>query len=183
MEGSLTMSGDRKTYGNENTDRGGSGRGKIFSRRNLKRAGVAAVLLGLLGGGGWFLAGSGALEGIAGAKNVEFRQLEEAEIPQAIVKDVGPEYRELERALGCLADGKVYVLVTRGEKPTAGYDLAIEEMKLEKTDNGKNLVVTARFIEPPEGEAVAQVITYPYRVAETQLLELPDTIELRTRFE
>ena len=67
MEGSLTMSGDRKTYGNENTDRGGSGRGKIFSRRNLKRAGVAAVLLGLLGGGGWFLAGSGALEGIAGA--------------------------------------------------------------------------------------------------------------------
>ena len=177
------MSGDRKTYGNENTDRGGSGRGKIFSRRNLKRAGVAAVLLGLLGGGGWFLAGSGALEGITGAKNVEFRQLEEAEIPQAIVKDVVPEYRELERALGCLADGKVYVLVTRGEKPTAGYDLAIEEMKLEMTDNGKNLVVTARFIEPPEGEAVAQVITYPYRVAETQLLELPDTIELRTRFE
>ena len=156
--------------------------GKIFSRKNLKRIGAAAVLFGLLGGG-WMLAGNSVLERITGNQSVEFRQLEETEVPQAIVKDVIPEYRELERALGCLADGKVYVVVTRGEKPTAGFDLTIEEMKLEKTDSGKNLVVTARFIEPPEGEAVAQVITYPYRVAETPLMELPDTIELRTRFE
>ncbi len=178
------MSRDKRKHGNEGQSDGSRrGLGKIFSRRNLKRLGVAAALLGLVGGGGWLLAGSGMLEGVTGGRAVEFTQLEEAEIPQAIVKDVIPEYRELERALGCLADGKVYVVVTRGEKPTAGFDLAIEEMKLEKTENGTNLVVTARFMEPPEGEAVSQVITYPYRVAETELLELPDTIELRTRFE
>lgn len=156
--------------------------GKIFSRRNLTRAGAVLILLGVLGGGGYLLAGSGALEKVTGGRNVDFVQLEETKIPQAIVTDVIPEYRELERALGCLADGKVYVVVTRGEKPTAGFGLEISEMRLEKTEHGQNLVVTALFIEPPEGEAVAQVITYPVQVAETELTQLPDTIELRTVF-
>ena len=59
----------------------------------------------------------------------------------------------------------------------------IEKMKLEKTEDGQNLVVTALFIEPPDGETVSQVITYPYKVAETEMTALPDTIELRTRFQ
>ena len=52
-----------------------------------------------------------------------------------------------DRVLG-VVDGKVYVVVTRGEKPTAGYDLSIEKMKLEKTKEGTNLAVTALFTEP-----------------------------------
>ena len=157
--------------------------GKIFSRRNLTRAGAVLILLGLLGGGGYMLAGSGMLDRFTGGKTVEFRQLAEEEIPQAIVKDVIPEYRDLERALGCVLDGKVYVVVTRGEKPTAGFGLEISQMKLENTEQGQSLIVTALFTDPPEGETVAQVITYPLQVAETQLTELPDTIELRTVFE
>lgn len=160
-----------------------SGPGKIFSRKNLKRAGVLVLVLGLLGGGGYALTKGGLPQQLSGGKTVEFQQLEADNIPQTIEKDVIPEYRELERALGCIVDGKVYVIVTRGEKPTAEFDLAIEKMKLEKTENGKNLVVTARFIEPPEGKTVAQIITYPYKVALTELTELPDTIELRTVFE
>ena len=160
-----------------------TGRSKIFSRKNLTRAGAVLLVLGLLGGGGYWLAAGGGLEKVQRGKNVEFQQLEEDQIPQAIIKDVIPEYRELERALGCMVDGRVYVVVTRGEKPTAGYDLAIEEMKLEKTENGKNLVVRVLFTEPPEGEAVSQVITWPCRVAVTELTELPETIELRTVFQ
>jgi len=158
-------------------------RSKIFSQKNLRRAGAVLLLLGAVGAGTWFASESGLLESVGRGKTVEFVQLTEEEIPQSIVKDVIPEYRELERALGCLVDGKVYVVVTRGEKPTAGYDLAIQEMKLEKTDTGQNLIVRARFIEPPEGEAVPQVITFPYQVAETVLESLPDTIELVTIFE
>lgn len=144
---------------------------------------TAAVVVAVVVVGAGILWGGNLKSWISGSESVEFKQLEETDIPQAIVKDVVPEYRELERALACLADGKIYVLVTRGEKPTAGYDLEIEKMSIENTDSGENLVVTARFIEPAEGEAVAQVITYPYRVAETELTALPDTIELRTVFE
>ena len=129
------------------------------------------------------LAGSGALDKVTGGRQVEFTVLAEEQIPQAMVTEVIPQYRELERALSCIIDGKVYVLATRGEKPTAGFEISMEKMKLEKTEQGKNLVVTALFKDPPAGESVAQVITYPYQVAETNLEELPDTIELRTVFE
>lgn len=156
---------------------------KIFSRRFLSRAAAALLVLGLLGGGGYMLAERGMFGGLTGGKTIEFQSLTAEEIPRAIEKDVIPEYRDMERALGCLVDGRVYVVVTRGEKPTAGYDLSIEKMKLEKTDDGQNLVVTALFTEPPEGESVAQIITYPCQIAVTELTALPDTIELRTRFE
>ena len=120
---------------------------------------------------------------LGGGKEISFTQLKKDDIPQTIEKDVIPEYRELERALGCLVDGKVYVVVTRGEKPTAGYDLAIEQLRLQKTeDGGSNMVVTALFKEPAEGETVSRIITYPYVVAETELTELPDTIELVVRY-
>lgn len=113
---------------------------------------------------------------------VEFTVLSAEEIPRTIEKDVIPEYRDLERALGCLVDGKVYVVVTRGEKPTAGYELSIEKMTLEKTKNGSNLTVTALFTEPPAEKSVSRIITYPYSVAVTELEALPDSIELNVRY-
>ena len=118
----------------------------------------------------------------SGTGNVKFTCLTEEKIPRTIEKDVIPEYRDLERALGCLVDGKVYIVVTRGEKPTAGYDLSIEKVNLEKTGDGSNLVVTAKFTDPPQGKTVSRVITYPYEVASTDLKGLPDTIELNVRY-
>lgn len=113
---------------------------------------------------------------------VEFTVLTAEEIPRSIEKDVIPEYRELERALGCLVEGKVYVVVTRGEKPTAGYELSIEKMTLEKTKSGSNLSVTALFTEPAADKSVSRIITYPYSVAVTELETLPDSIELNVRY-
>lgn len=164
----------------ENTKKTAEGKSKKRIPKKaiiIVAAALAAAAIVLL------LLGQGLLDGITGGKPVKFNQLDKEKIPQTIEKDVIPEYRELERALGCFVDGKVYVVVTRGEKPTAGYDLQIEKMKLEKADGKTNLVVTALFKEPPEGKAVAQVETYPYKVAETELTKLPQTIELMTKFE
>ena len=121
--------------------------------------------------------------GIGRGSKVKFTQLKDDKIPRKIESEIIPEYRELERALGCIADGKVYVIVTRGEKATAGYGLSIEDVRLEKEDKKTNLVVTALFTEPDTDEAVSEIITYPYAVAETELAALPDTIELVVRFE
>ena len=155
---------------------------KFFHKPSKKTiiSGAAILLLGAL----TYLAVSAGFPGqLFSGKAVGFTQLTKEEIPQTIEKDVIPEYRELERALGCLVDGKVYVVVTRGEKPTAGYDLAIEQIRLQKTeDGGSNMVVTALFKEPAEGETVSRIITYPYVVAETELTGLPDTIELVVRY-
>lgn len=156
--------------------------GKV-KKRFPKKAMIWILVVAVAAVGIYFLLGQGLFDGITGGKNVEFKQLANDKIPQTIEKDVIPEYRELERALGCLVDGKVYVIVTRGEKPTAGYDLKIEKIQVEKTDRGLNMVVTALFKEPEEGKAVSQVVTYPYKVAETDLTELPNTIELKTIFE
>ncbi len=135
---------------------------------------ITVIALALIG---WLLFGQGLMNNAAG-KDVSFVQLSKDEMPKSIETEVIPEYRELERALGCLIDGKVYVVVTRGEKPTSGYEVEIKEMKLEKGDGGSNLKVKALFKEPEEGVALSQVVTYPYSVASTELTVLPDTIEL-----
>lgn len=152
-------------------------------KRIPKKALIWAAIVVVAAAALYLILSQGLLSGITGGKNVEFQQLANDKVPQTIEKDVIPEYRDLERALGCLVDGKVYVVVTRGEKPTAGYDLQIEEIRLEKTEKGTNMAVTALFKEPPEGETVSQIITYPYKVAQTELTELPTTIELITKFE
>ena len=125
----------------------------------------------------WISFGQGVFNNTAG-KSVGFEELSKDNIPKAIEVEVVPEYRELERALGCLIDGKVYVIVTRGEKPTSGYEVTIKEMKLEKDKGGSNLKVKAHFREPEKGKTLSQVVTYPYKVASTDLTVLPDTIEL-----
>lgn len=120
---------------------------------------------------------------LKGDKAVEFKVLSENQIPQDISSQVIPEYRTLERALACVVEDKVYVLVTRGEKPTSGFEVDIDKMKLEEKNGKTNLVVYADFKDPEKEKALAQVLTYPLKVAETKLAQLPDEIELRIQYE
>lgn len=116
-------------------------------------------------------------------KNVEFQVLSEKEIPQEISGDVLPEYRSLERALACMVDEKVYVVVTRGEKPASGFKVDIDKMKLQTENNKETLIVYAVFKDPASENSMSQVINYPVKVAQTELKTLPDEIELRVQYE
>ena len=150
---------------------------KIFkkpSRKVLLIFGAVIVTCAAL----WLVFG----QGIVGDKNIDFKKLSKDKVPKSIETEVIPEYRELERALGCLIDGKVYVVVTRGEKPTAGYEADIDKIEIEKTKGGTNMKVHAAFTEPDGDKAVSQVATYPYVVAETELTSLPDSIELIAKY-
>lgn len=120
---------------------------------------------------------------LKGDKKVEFKTLNENKIPQDISGQVIPEYRTLERALACVVEDKVYVIVTRGEKPTSGFRVDIDKMVMEEKEGKSNLVVYADFEDPEKGKALAQVITYPVKVAKTNLTKLPDEIELRIQYE
>ena len=126
-------------------------------------------------------AGSEILD-IGKGKSIEFQQLSKDEIPKKIETEVIPEYRELERALACIIDEKVYVIVTRGEKPTSGYKVSIEKITMETEKGKKNLKVNALFSEPEAGISQSQVTTYPYIVSLTELKVLPDNIELIIKY-
>ncbi|RKD30084.1 protease complex subunit PrcB family protein [Thermohalobacter berrensis] len=116
-----------------------------------------------------------------GGSTVEFQELEKKEIPEKI-KDLLPKYKAEERALACKVDESVYVIVTRGEKMTAGYSVTIDKIEKVDQENGYKLVVYAKYKDPKPDEIVAQVITYPTVVVKTNLEELPDKIELKSEY-
>lgn len=114
---------------------------------------------------------------------VDFKILSEKEIP-AKLKEILPRYQTLERALACKVNEEIYVVVTRGEKPTGGYGVDIDKIEKIKDEEDKfKLIVYAKFTDPKPGDVVTQAITYPYVVGKTNLKELPYRIELKTRYE
>lgn len=147
------------------------------SRFSKKKVGTVVIAAIVLAGAIW-----GGMRLFSGNEDVKFRVLSETEIPQQIASQVIPEYRQLERALASVVDGKVYVVATRGEKPTTGYELQIDRMTLEGSDDSKTLVVFVKFKDPQPGMALTQALTYPLQVAETELEELPDQIQLRVQY-
>jgi len=119
---------------------------------------------------------------LKGDEKVNYNVLTESDYPQQISSQVIPEYRALERALACVVDDKIYVIATRGEKPTSGYEITIEKMVVSEEDGVKTLKVYTVFKDPQPGTALTQVLTYPLQVAETDLTYLPDQIELKVQY-
>ena len=121
---------------------------------------------------------------IKGDESVEYNALMEEEIPAEILEDILPQYKQLERALACSYNSEVFVIVTRGEKPTGGYDIDVVDMKLvQEEDETETLVVYTNFTDPEPGDLVTQVITYPYEVTKTDLERLPEKIEMKVQYE
>ncbi len=116
-----------------------------------------------------------------GTNSVKFETLSEKGIPQKI-KDILPRYKNLERALACKVDGEIFVVVTRGEKPTGGYTVNIDKIEKVKEEDKYKLVVYAEYSDPKPGEVVTQAVTYPYTIVKTNLNELPYRIELKTKY-
>lgn len=117
-----------------------------------------------------------------GGNTVKFKILEDAEVPQKI-EELLPRYKAEERALACKYNEDIYIIVTRGEKRTQGYTVTIDRLEKVKRDDGKfDLVVYAKYRDPKPDEVVAQVITYPYVVAISELKEMPETIKLEVEY-
>ncbi len=131
--------------------------------------GVLAIIIGLKVTGG--------TDG-----DVMFTSLTEDATPQEITSQIIPEYRDMERALACVVEDKVYVLATRGEKPTTGYDIEIDSMKVEEKDGKTTLIVNVLFTDPQAGASLTQETTYPYVVAQTDITKLPDKIEMKIQY-
>ncbi|MTI82636.1 MAG: protease complex subunit PrcB family protein [Firmicutes bacterium] len=66
-------------------------------------------------------------------------------------------------------DGKRFVLITEGMKPTGGYSLDVEEVDILEEE----LVIRVKSTKPGENDYVTQAITYPYDLIVVENKELP----------
>ena len=143
--------------------------------RNHKKLVIGAVVLALAVGGGFALLGGGGTD-------VEFTVLSESEYPGEIVSQVIPQYRKLERALACVVEDKIYVVATRGEKASDGYEIMIDKMTLTEEDGTSTLEVYVKFTDPSPEATLGQAVTYPLQVAVTELEQLPQQISLKVQY-
>ncbi|WP_312832192.1 protease complex subunit PrcB family protein [Sedimentibacter saalensis] len=113
--------------------------------------------------------------------NVEFDTINPENLPNQIAS-VLPNYRMKEKAILAKVDDEVYVIVTRGEKASVGYDVEIGQLIL--NDEGGEIVLTvyAEYTDPKPGDVAAQILTYPFTVVKTDMKELPQKIVLEKEY-
>lgn len=103
------------------------------------------------------------------SKPVDYTILQREAIPEKIL-DMMDKYVNQERALAVKIDNKIYVVVTRGNDKNHGIE--IDKIDVLKQDE-KNIMRVKVLYKDKEK-------SYPYIVVETNLNDLPDTIELNT---
>jgi hypothetical protein len=109
---------------------------------------------------------------------VKFKVVSEEDVPEQITEML-PKYLMEERALTCKYKDEIYVIVTRGEKNSKGYEVDIEGMTKEKyTKEVYDLVVYAKFMDPDPNEIVEQEYDYPFIVVKTNLKNMPEEVHL-----
>ena len=97
-------------------------------------------------------------------KAVDYIVVQRDSIPDKIL-NMMDDYIDQERALATIIDGKVYVIVTRGQNEEYGID--VEKINLQDKE-GKQVMT--------EEDA------YPFVVLETNMKSLPDKIELNQKY-
>ncbi len=74
--------------------------------------------------------------------------------------------------------GRFWLLLTRGQKPTGGYDIQVTEVYLDVLDNGHTVLkVSYKHVDPAPGQVVTQVLTYPVELVLLKDLKVkPDEV-------
>ena len=103
------------------------------------------------------------------SKPVDYTVLQREAIPEKIL-DMMDKYVNQERALAVKLNNKIYVVVTRGEDKNRGIEM--DKIDILKQDD-KNIMRVKVLYKDKEK-------SYPYIVVETNLNDLPDSIELNT---
>ena len=106
------------------------------------------------------------------SKPIDYTVLQRNSIPEKIL-DVMDKYTNEERALAVKLNNKIYVVVTRGNDKNHGIEM--DKIDVVKQDD-KNIMRVKVVYKDKEK-------SYPYIVVETNLNELPDSIELNTSVE
>ncbi len=117
----------------------------------------------------------------ANESTVEFEEINKEEAPEQLL-DILPRYQALERALAVKVEDEYYLVVTRGEKPTTGYNVSIDKIFTEMDEEGNmKLIVHADFSDPNANDELEEVVTYPISIAKVNIDALPYKIQLKSK--
>lgn len=109
---------------------------------------------------------------------IKFKVIQEDDIPEKIVEML-PKYIMEERALTCKYRDDIYVIVTRGEKKSQGFEVDIEKIVEEKHSKDEyDIVVHAKFMDPNPNEVLPQEYDYPFIIVKTNLKSMPKQVHL-----
>ena len=100
---------------------------------------------------------------------VDYTMIQREQIPEKIL-NIMDKYTNEERALAIKLDGKIYVIVTRAQNKDQG--IQINKISLLKDEDKDVMKVDITYRDKSE--------SYPFVVAETNLKDLPDRIELNS---
>lgn len=113
---------------------------------------------------------------------VKFKIVKEEDIPDKI-KELLPKYLMEERVLTCKYRDEIYVIVTRGEKSSKGYEVEIDKIVMEKyTKDMFDITVYAIFKDPDINVIVEQEYDYPFVVVKTNLKTMPQEVHLDVEY-
>lgn len=132
---------------------------------NMKGVVIGVALLFLVIGGFLFL----PKMFIEDSTPVDYTMIQREQIPEKIL-NIMDKYTNEERALAIKLDGKIYVIVTRAQNKDQG--IQINKISLLKDEDKDVMKVDITYRDKSE--------SYPFVVAETNLKDLPDRIELNS---
>lgn len=100
---------------------------------------------------------------------VDYTMIQRDAIPEKIL-NIMDKYTNEERALAVKLDNKIYVIVTRAKEKDQGIE--IDKISIVKEEDKNTMKVEITYKDKKD--------SYPFVVAETNLTELPDKIELNS---
>ena len=100
---------------------------------------------------------------------VDYTMIQRDAIPEKIL-NIMDKYTNEERALAVKLDNKIYVIVTRSQEKDKGIE--IDKISIVKEEDKNTMKVEITYKDKKD--------SYPFVVAETNLTELPDKIELNS---
>ena len=100
---------------------------------------------------------------------VDYTMIQRDAIPEKIL-NIMYKYTNEERALAVKLDNKIYVIVTRAKEKDQGIE--IDKISIAKEEDKNTMKVEITYKDKKD--------SYPFVVAETNLTELPDKIELNS---
>ena len=100
---------------------------------------------------------------------VDYTMIQRDAKPEKIL-NIMDKYTNEERALAVKLDNKIYVIVTRAKEKDQGIE--IDKISIAKEEDKNTMKVEITYKDKKD--------SYPFVVAETNLTELPDKIELNS---